>query len=255
MVFMVFIPSSQNSPTLEMKLWLDVATAAAKSVLPSLRPFLGFRAWKAASAFVVSPKHWKTSVNSLGHRSGPEGIGGGSEAKGLEARMFGTLWEWGIWKIVENPWKSMKIHGNPWKSMKIHENPGDIVMLMISFRFFLEGTVANVKWGGVKWWCWKMYWGDMWICLLQLLRWSKMCFNTFNEISGTTWVGLTTENNAEPPSVGSRYCGSSSLTDGFSINPPQWSPRDVPTHRLVAIVQEMLVGIDKIGPWPRRQGF
>jgi hypothetical protein len=50
---------------------------------------------------------------------------------------------------------------------------------------------------------------------------TKMCFNTFNEISATTWVGLTTENNAEPPSVGSRYCGSSSLTDGFSINPPQ----------------------------------
>jgi hypothetical protein len=40
---------------------------------------------------------------------------------------------------------------NSGKSMKIHENPGDIVMLMISFRFFLEDTVANIKWGGVKW--------------------------------------------------------------------------------------------------------
>ena len=56
-----------------MKLWLDVATAAAKSVLPSLRPFLGFKAWKAASAFIVSPKHWKTSVNSWGTGEGREG--------------------------------------------------------------------------------------------------------------------------------------------------------------------------------------
>ena len=37
-------------------LWLEVATAAAKSVLPSALPRLGRKAWKAASALNVSEK-------------------------------------------------------------------------------------------------------------------------------------------------------------------------------------------------------